>query len=137
MHSLESYGGKNYYIYKTCKLVRKTITIYKAEGEYILTVKRLIGGFWCQDPPLSIPQIAVPVDVVEAALTLAYLTSNTREHAVRYFITAAFYFLMKGKEYTSTSMVQQNGKMVHATRTKQFCVMGIGFWKEGEIISRH
>ena len=34
-------------------------------------------------------------------------------------------------------MVQQNGEMVHATRTKQFRVMDVGFWKDRRILSRH
>ena len=32
-------------------------------------------------------------------------------------------------------MVQQNEQMVHTTRTKTFCLMDIGFWKEDKVLS--
>ena len=79
----------------------------------------------------------VPVDVPEADMNLDYITSNTRAHAVGDLITVEFYFLLRSGEYIRPHMVQQYLQMVHAARTKQFCVMDIGFWKEGKILSRN
>ena len=65
--------------------------------------------------------------------------TNEHAHAVGDIITPiAFFFLLRsGEYYTKPRMVQRNGEMVHATRTKQFRVMDVGFWKEGKILSRH
>ena len=91
-------------ISKTCQLVGRPSPIYEAGGEYIFTIKHLIEGFWSQE--LScIPQMAVPVDVTEVDLHMAYLNSNTRSHAVGDLITAEFYFLLRSVEYTRTRMV--------------------------------
>ena len=120
----------------TCQLVGKQSPVYESEGEYILPLRRLTEGFRRQDPP-SIPQLAVPVELPEMAAHLAYLTKNEHAHAVGDLITIAFYFLLRSGEYTKPRMVQRNGEMVHATRTKQFRVMDVGFWKDGRILSRH
>ena len=69
----------------------------------------------------------MPVEVQEYVMKLAYLTSNTTEHAVRDLINTALYFLLQSGEYTRLCMVLQNGQMVHATRTKTICVIYIGF----------
>ena len=76
-------------ISKTCQLVGKPSPVYKLEGEYILPIKKLIEGIRSQEPPF-IPKMAVPLDVPEAALHLAYLTSNTREKSVVDLITVEF-----------------------------------------------
>ena len=48
----------------------------------------------------------------------------------------AFYFLLHVGEYTKPRLVVRNGKKVPATRTKQFVVGNIGFFKNGVVIPR-
>ena len=122
------------FISKTCQLVGKPSPVCKAEGEYILPAKRLVEVFRCQDPPY-IPQMSVPINFTEAALHLDYLTSNSRAHADGDLITTEFYFLLQSIEYTGPHTVQKYWRMVHATRTKQFRLEDIGFWKESKILS--
>ena len=92
-------------------------------------------GFKRKDPP-AIPQMAVPKEVPEAAQKLAYLTSNARLHAAGDLTVIAFYFLLRSGEYTKPRTVKRNGKMVRATRTIQFRVCDVGFWKDNTILSR-
>jgi hypothetical protein len=48
----------------------------------------------------------------------------------------AFYYLLRVGEYTLPRTVLKNGKRVHATRTRQFTVMNVGFFKNDKIVSR-
>jgi hypothetical protein len=122
-------------ISKTCELVGQCSPVYKSEGKYILPVQRVVEGFRRQDPP-AIPQMAVPVEVPETARRLAYLTSDPRQHAVGDLCVIAFYFLLRSGEYTKPRLVKRNGQMVRATRTVQFQVKDVGFWKDGHILPR-
>jgi len=123
-------------ISKTCQLVGKQSPVYETEGQYILPVQRIVEGFRRQDPP-SIPQMAVPKEVPEAACKLAYLTNSSRLQAAGDLTVVAFYFLLRSGEYTKPRKVKRNGKMVRATRTVQFRVQDVGFWKNGRILPRH
>ena len=51
-------------------------------------------------------------------------------------IIIAFYFLLRVGEYTTPRYVTHNGKKEKATRTKQFIIENVGFFKNGQIISR-
>ena len=123
-------------ISKTCELVGKCSPVYKSEGTYILPVQRLVEGFRRQDPP-AIPQMAVPVQVPETARRLAYLTSDPHQQAVGDLTVIAFYYLLRSGEYTKPRLVKRNGRMVRATRTVQFRVQDVGFWKDGHILPRN
>jgi hypothetical protein len=81
--------------------------------------------------------MAVPVEVPETARRLAYLTSDPRQHAVGDLSVIAFYFLLRSGEYTKPRLVKRNGRMVRATRTVQFRVKDVGFWKDGHILPRN
>ena len=67
---------------------------------------------------------------------MAYLTSNARLHAAGDLTVIAFYFLLRSGEYTKPRRVKRNGKMVGATRTIQFRVYNVGFWKDNMILLR-
>ena len=123
-------------ISKTCELVGQCSPVYKSEGTYILPVQRVVEGFRRQDPP-AIPQMAVPVEVPETAKRLVYLTSDPRQHAVGDLSVIAFYFLLRSGEYTKPRLVKRNGQMVRATRTVQFRVKDVGFWKDGHILTKN
>ena len=123
-------------ISKTCQLVGQQSPVYETEGEYILPIQRLVEGFKRSDPP-AIPQMAVPVSVPEMAARLGYITNNPRTQAVGDLTLIAFYYLLRSGEYTKPRKVLRNGKMVHATRTRQFQIKDIGFWKNGQILPRN
>ena len=80
--------------------------------------------------------MAVPVEVAETAAKLGYLTANKRAQAVGDLTLIAFYYLLRSGEYTKPRKIRRNGKMVHATRTIQFQIQDIGFWKDGKILPR-
>ena len=80
--------------------------------------------------------MAVPVSVPEMAARLGYITNNPRAQAVGDLTLIAFYYLLRSGEYTKPRKVLRNGKMVHATRTRQFQIKDIGFWKNGQILPR-
>jgi hypothetical protein len=122
-------------ISKTCQLVGKQSPVTQTEGKYILPVERIVEGFKRQDPP-AIPQMAVPIDVPEAALALAYAVGTNRTEAVGDLTIVAFYYLLRSGEYTKPRKVKRNGIMVRATRTVQFKVKDVGFWKDGKILPR-
>ena len=81
--------------------------------------------------------MAVPVSVPEMAARLGYITNNPRAQAVGDLTLIAFYYLLRSGEYTKPRKVLRNGKMVHATRTRQFQIKDIGFWKNGQILPRN
>ena len=83
------------------------------------------------------PRISVPVAVPESSLNLSSLTVDKRSHNVGYLITIDFYYLLQSCKYTKPLRIKRNGQLVHATRTCQFQVQDIGFWKNGKILPRH
>ena len=80
--------------------------------------------------------MAVPKDVPETAQTLGYASGNVRYEAIGDLAVVAFYYLLRSGEYTKPRKVKRNGKLVRATRTVQFRVQDVGFWKEGRILPR-
>ena len=107
----------------------------KAEGEFITPLKRCLEGFRGDDPP-AIPQLAVPVKLINHISTTAFSTSNPLTQATASLITIAFYYLLRVGEYTSPRRVKVNGKWKAATRTRQFRVQDVGFFKEGKVLTR-
>ena len=52
-------------------------------------------------------------------------------------INIAFYYLLRCGEYTAPRYVKRkDGTTRRATRTKQFCIGDVGFWKDGKILPR-
>ena len=123
-------------IAQTCRLAGKQSPTSETEGTYILPLKRMIEGFKRLDPPAT-PQMAVPVDVPEEARRLGLATGDKLQEAAGDLTIIAFYFLLRSGEYTKPRRVRRNGKWIRATRTKQFQVGDVGFWKDGKILPRH
>ena len=88
-----------------------------------------------QDPPAT-PQLALPVTVVEAMHKHAYAKSSIKGRAIADLSSIAFFYLLRVGEYTQPRMTKKNGKWTRATRTVQFHVGDIGFFKDGQILSR-
>ena len=96
----------------------------------------MIEGFKRMDPP-STPQMAVPVDVPEEAQRIGKASGDNLQRAAGDLTVIAFYFLLRSGEYTKPRRVRRNGKWLRATRTKQFQVGDVGFWRNGKILPRH
>ena len=123
-------------ISKTIELGGQPSPIYKAEDTYKVPVARLIEGMRREDPP-SVPQLAVPIAVPEHVLKKAYQTDDNILHAIGDLSLIAFYYLLRVGEYTKPKWVTINGVCKRATRTTQFSVGNIGFFKKGNILSRN
>ncbi len=85
--------------------------------------------------PLPVPQLAVPVEVVEMMYTLALKSGKAKDLAVADLAIIAFYYLLRVGEYTKPRFVTVNGKKTKATRTVQFRIRDIGFFQKDTIIN--
>ncbi len=56
--------------------------------------------------------------------------------ATSQLITIAFFYLLRVGEYTHPIYVKRQGQLVRATRTKQFAVEDVGFFKDGKVLQR-
>jgi hypothetical protein len=122
-------------ISKTIELAGQPSPIYKSEKAYKVPVARLIEGFRREDPA-AIPQIAIPIAVPTEALRAAQATSCPKRHAIGDLCIIAFFYLLRVGEYTKPKMVRINGQTKRATRTVQFSLGCIGFFKNKQILPR-
>ena len=122
-------------ISKTIELAGQPSPLYRADQKYTLSIERMVEGFRREDPP-STPQLAVPVIVPHTCYKAGLLSEDPKITASGCLATIAFYFLLRVGEYTQPRFIVRNGKKVRATRTKQFSVGDIGFFKDGKILSR-
>ena len=122
-------------ISKTIELAGQPSPLYKAPNEYILPLERLVEGFRREDPP-PIPQLAVPISVPWECHRVATESKEISLLASSQLITIAFFYLLRVGEYTHPRYVKRNGIIKRATRTKQFSVGDIGFFKNGKILPR-
>lgn len=93
----------------------------------------MLEGFRREDPP-SVPQIAVPITVPNHCMEQGLKSSSPKQQAVGCLVLIAFYYLLRVGEYTKPQFVTRNGQKVRATRTVQFTVGNIGFWKGDKVL---
>jgi len=122
-------------ISKTIELAGEQSPIYTAPDTYILPIQRLIEGFRREDPP-PVPQLAVPVTVPMECHRIAIEGNDVKLLATSQLITIAFFYLLRVGEYTHPRYVKRQGQLVRATRTKQFAVEDVGFFKDGKVLPR-
>ena len=122
-------------ISKTIELAGEPSPLYRKDSTYQLAIERLMEGFRRLDPP-TVPQLAVPVTVPKAAYRNALVSADPRVRHTGCLIIVAFFFLLRVGEYTKPKTVMRGGKRVPATRTKQFLVGNVGFFRDGVIIPR-
>ena len=96
---------------------------------------RLVEGLKQEDPPAT-PQLAIPVAVPEQVLSMAMKQEKNKAKAVGDLALIAFYYLLRMGEYTQPKFVTVEGKKVRATRTVQFTIENIGFFKDNKILPR-
>jgi hypothetical protein len=122
-------------ISKTIELAGYRSPVYRADNKYNLSIERAVEG-WRRDDPLAIPQLAVPVTVPLQMAEEAYLTGTALHQTIADLALLGFFYLLRVGEYTRPRVVTRNGKTVSATRTKQFRVKDVGFFKNGVILPR-
>ena len=120
---------------KTCELAGERSLVLQTEKTYKVPVGRLVEGLRREDPP-STPQLAVPVSVPEQCLTNAQQEGTNKAKAIGDLAIIAFYYLLRVGEYTQPKFITVDGKKVRATRTVQFSMENIGFFKDNKILPR-
>ena len=63
-------------------------------------------------------------------------SSSPKQQAVGCLTIIAFYYLLRVGEYTKPKYVTRNGKKQRATRTVQYSVENVGFFKGDEILPK-
>ena len=122
-------------ISKTIELAGYKSPVYRADNKYNLSIERAVKGWWREDH-LAIPQLAVPVTVPLQMAEAAYRNGSAFLKAIADLALIGFFYLLRVGEYTRPRVVTRNGKKVSATRTKQFKVKDVGFFKDGVILPR-
>ena len=123
-------------ISKTIELAGYRSPVYRADNKYNLSIERAVEG-WRRDDPLAIPQLAVPVTVPLQMAEEAYRSNGTALlRTIADLALIGFFYLLRVGEYTRPRVVTRNGKIVSATRTKQFKIKDVGFFKDGVILPR-
>ena len=107
----------------------------QSEGNYITPLHQQLEGLRREDPP-SIPQLAVPVSLVKHITNHHGASSQPIQTATAELISIAFFYLLRVGEYTTPRKVKVNGKWQRATRTRQFRVQDVGFFKDGQVLPR-
>jgi hypothetical protein len=100
-----------------------------------LSLQRQIESYRREDPP-SVPNLAVPVSVPKHIYKAGMQSTDPKLQAAGCLSMVAFFFLLRVGEYTRPKFTISNGEKVNATRTKQFLVKNIGFFKNGKIVPR-
>ena len=62
--------------------------------------------------------------------------TSTKQAAIADLAVVAFYYLLRVGEYTHPRYVSRNGKAHRVTRTVQFAVQSVGFFKHSKLIPR-
>ena len=144
----QSYYGKGFqikvttvanvlsYITMYIHLVGKSCPFKTTEDDYILPVKRLIEGLRSNNLPPLIPQLALPISITNDCCAKVLLSKSPYIQATGDLIIIDFYYLLLCGEYTTLLYVQlRDGTLMRSTRTKQFMLGDVGFWKGGCKIS--
>ena len=101
-----------------------------------MPIKRQLEGYRRDDPP-PVPQLAVPITVPEYCCEVGLASTSAKIQATGDLIIIAFYYLLRCGEYTAPRLVKRSdGSWQRATRTKQFTVNDIGFWRNGRMLRR-
>ena len=122
-------------ISKTIELAGEPSPLYKAEKTYKTPVARLIEGFRREDPPAT-PQLALPIKVPQECQNAGLKSHHPFKMAVGDLAIIAFYYLLRVGEYTKPRVYTKDGQVKRATRTVQFSVGNVGFFKNNKILPR-
>jgi len=122
-------------ISKTIELAGLTSPVYRAHNVYTLPIQRCIEGMRREDPP-AVPQLAIPVEIPTYLAVEAASTDDPKTQAIGDLSLVAFFYLLRVGEYTKPRYATVNGRRVRATRTVQFTVASVGFFKDNKELSK-
>ena len=122
-------------ITKTLELAGANSPLLQAPDKYITPIKRLLEGFRRTDAP-NIPQLAVPVTVPHHCFDTHVNDSSIMKRTTADLVLVAFYYLLRVGEYTKPRFVKTGSQLRRATRTIQFTVGCVGFFKNGTLLPR-
>jgi hypothetical protein len=120
---------------KTIQLAGEQSPIYEAKDVYKENIGRMVEGYRRDDPP-AVPQLAVPITVPNFCYKSTQNSKHQKLKTAGELVMMAFYYLLRVGEYTKPKFVHRNGHKVRATRTKQFSVGDVGFFKDNKILPR-
>jgi hypothetical protein len=123
-------------ISKTIELAGLPSPVYQTEKTYKIPVARLIEGYRREDPP-AVAQLALPISVPTHCQHKAYTTSCDKEKAIGDLTIIAFFYLLRVGEYTKPKFTTRNGTVVRTTRTIQFSVANVGFFRDHKVLPRN
>jgi hypothetical protein len=123
-------------ISKTIELAGEQSPVYETQGTYKLPVARLVEGFRREDPP-PVAQLAVPIAVPETCFDIGYATNTNTSKAIGDLALIAFFYLLRVGEYTKPRTIIRNNKRIRATRTIQFHIKDVGFFKNNKVLPRN
>ena len=107
----------------------------QSEGECIAPLRQEMEGFRREDPP-AIPQLAVPVTLIHHIQKSDGTSKNPIIQATADLICIAFFCSLRVGECAKPRRVRINGVWKPATRTRQFRVGDVGFFKCGKVLPR-
>ena len=64
-------------------------------------------------------------------------TATNKDQAAGQLTLIAFYYLLRVGEYTNPRYITRNGRKERSTRTRQFTVGCVGFFKDGKVLPRN
>ena len=86
--------------------------------------------------PSSVAHFAVPITLPKHYFKAALLSSGALVYTIVCLAITAFFYILCVGEYTKPQYVIRVGKHVRATRTQQFPVVDVGYFKDGHIFPR-
>ena len=86
------------------RMVGQSCPFKETEEEFVLPIKQLVEGLQQYDPP-PIPQLAVPVSVLEDCCKHSVIINNPWQQATGDLINIDFYYLLRCGEYTAPHYV--------------------------------
>ena len=122
-------------ISKTMELAGATSPLYKTPNVFHLPIQRLLEGLRRVDPP-AVPQLAIPATVPHTCFHKHKNSSNSTHRRTADLCIVAFYYLLRVGEYTPPRFIKRGTQIRRATRTVQFTIGCIGFFKNGKLIPR-
>ena len=122
-------------ITKTLELAGSDSPLLQAPDKYLTPIRRLLEGFRRTDAP-NIPQLAVPVSVPHYCYDTFAQDSSSKTRTTADLVLVAFYYLLRVGEYTKPRFVKSGTQLRRATRTIQFSVGCVGFFKDDKLLPR-
>ena len=110
--------------------------MYRSPKTHNLQIERCIEEGWRRQDSPAVPQLALPVTVSFHMAESAYATTSAEQQAIGDLGLTGFYYLLRVGEYTKPRTTTLHGRHMRATRTIQFHIKDVGFFKDGKILPR-